>query len=227
MSLPFTTEQFFDTFARYNRAVWPTQVGLALLAVVSVALVLRRSRFSDRLVAGILSFLWVWMALAYHLAFFTRINSAAFLFAALFATQACLFARAGLVGRELSLRLALDHRSMLAAAFIAYALVGYPLLGALLGQRYPATPTFGLPCPTTIFTFGLLLAARPCPRHLLVIPAAWSLLGFSAAWQLEVEADYGLVVAGMVGTAVAAQAGTSQVVDEPRSAERALREGGR
>jgi hypothetical protein len=205
MSLPFTAQQFFDVFAQYNRAVWPMPVVLVLLAVAALALAWRHGRLSDRLVTGILALLWLWMALGYHLAFFARINPAALLFGALFATQSALFARAGLVRRELSIRPARDGRTLLAASFVAYALVGYPLVGALAGQRYPAVPTFGLPCPTTIFTFGVLVAARPCPRHLLVIPAAWSLAGFSAAWQLGVASDYGLVVAGVIGTAVAAR----------------------
>jgi len=202
VTLPFTAEQFFEVFARYNRAVWPMQVVLVLLAVAALALAVRPNRLSDRLVAGILSILWLWMGLAYHLAFFARINPAAVFFSALFAAQAILLASAGL-GGELSFRLALDRRSLVAGALIAYALAAYPALNVLLGHRYPATPTFGLPCPTTIFTIGLLLAARPCPRHLLLIPAAWSLLGFSAARQLGVVADYGLVVAGVVGIAVA------------------------
>jgi hypothetical protein len=204
MPLPFTREQFFGVFADYNRAVWPMPVVLVFLAAVALVLVLRHPRFSDLAIAGILSFLWLWMALAYHVAFFARVNPAAHLFAGIFAVEAVLLARAGLHG-ELSFRPVRDRRSLLAVAFVTYALVGYPLLCALLGQRYPATPTFGLPCPTTIYTLGLLLAARPCPLRLLVIPAFWSLFGTSAAWQLGVTADYGLLVAGVMATVVAAR----------------------
>ena len=40
---------------------------------------------------------------------------------------------------------------------------------------------FGVtPCPVTIFAFGVL-AAKPLPRLVLVIPLAWSLIGGSAA----------------------------------------------
>jgi Family of unknown function (DUF6064) len=205
MSLPFTAAQFLDVFARYNRTVWPMQDVLLFLAVVALAAALRPGPRSDRLVAGILAFLWLWMAAAYHLAFFLRINPAAGIFAALFAIQAGLLVRTAFVRRELSFRLAGDGRSVLAALLIAYALVGYPLVAALAGQRYPATATFGLPCPTTIFTLGLFVAARRCPRHLLLIPAAWSLVGSSAAWSLGMTADYGLGIAGLLGTAVAAR----------------------
>jgi hypothetical protein len=61
---------------------------------------------------------------------------------------------------------------------------------------------FGVaPCPTTIFTFGILLwATKPVPGYLLVIPFLWSIVGMSAALNLQVPQDYGLVVAGVLGT---------------------------
>jgi hypothetical protein len=84
------------------------------------------------------------------------------------------------------------------AVLIVYALVVYPVLGHLLGHRYPAAPTFGLPCPTTIFTFGVLLWARaPVPRVLVVVPMLWAALGAVAAMQLGVPEDFGLLVAGV------------------------------
>jgi hypothetical protein len=70
----------------------------------------------------------------------------------------------------------------LGGLFVVYALVVYPLLGAALGHRFPAAPTFGLPCPTTLFTVGLLaFLRRPFPASVLVIPALWTVVGTSAA----------------------------------------------
>ena len=87
--------------------------------------------------------------------------------------------------------------------FLIYALVIYPALGYWLGHRYPAAPTFGLPCPTTIFTFGMLLwTNRRVPLYLLPIPFAWSLIGISAAMSLGMTEDYGLLVAGLVGASL-------------------------
>ena len=70
----------------------------------------------------------------------------------------------------------------------------------LLGHGYPRSPSFGVaPCPTTIFSFGLLrLTSAKVPRSVLVIPFLWSLLGFTASFLLGVPEDIGLVVAGVL-----------------------------
>lgn len=44
MRLPFTNEQFFTVFRRYNEAVWPAQWMLVGLAVLAVGLALQGSR---------------------------------------------------------------------------------------------------------------------------------------------------------------------------------------
>jgi hypothetical protein len=78
----------------------------------------------------------------------------------------------------------------------------YPVLGSLFGHTFPRAPMFGVaPCPATIFTFGMLLwTTRPMPACLLVIPALWALIGLSAAVNLGVPQDYGLAIAGVLGT---------------------------
>jgi hypothetical protein len=81
-------------------------------------------------------------------------------------------------------------------------MVVYPVIGTLLGHAYPQSPVFGVaPCPTTIFTFGLLLwTTAKVPKYVLVIPLLWSLLGVTAAFTLGIREDTGLLVAGVVGT---------------------------
>ena len=84
--------------------------------------------------------------------------------------------------------------------FISYALVIYPVLNFVLCHPYPNSPTFGLPCPTTIFTFGMLLFAnKKISIGLLIIPVGWSLIGLSAAINLSIYEDFGLLVAGVLG----------------------------
>jgi hypothetical protein len=77
----------------------------------------------------------------------------------------------------------------------------YPILGQLLGHLYPRCPTFGVPCPTTIFTFGMLLwTIGKVPKYVLIIPLLWSIIGFSAAINLGIKEDIGLLIAGLVAT---------------------------
>ena len=102
MQLPFTREQFFDLFVAYNEALWPAVVALWIASMVVVALRLSARHQHDRWVSALLVGHWAWSALAYHVAFFTRINPAAWLFAALFLGQAVLVFRVGVVQRRLS-----------------------------------------------------------------------------------------------------------------------------
>jgi hypothetical protein len=199
MNLPFDAGQFFEVFTRYNAAVWPAQVLLTGMALGAVVLVLRPRLWSDRVVSGILAFLWLWMGGVYHLGFFRSINPAAALFGALFLLEGIALAVLGAWGRKLQFRFRPTVRATLGALLIGFALVGYPLLGRASGHLYPAAPTFGLPCPTTIFTLGLLLWAEPpIPWPLLTVPLAWSAVGTSAALQLGVREDLGLAFAGVM-----------------------------
>ena len=197
MPLPFDARQFFEAFARYNTAVWPAQIVLQLAALSAVVLAVRPHPGSDRAIGVILGGLWFWMGGVYHLVFFRLINPAANLFGALFLLEGMLLL--GLAGRRERLHFAWTPttRGIVGAALLSYALVLYPMLAYALGHRYPATPTLGLPCPTTVLTLGLLAWAGPRrPWGVLVIPLLWSVVGASAAVQLGVWEDLGLVAAG-------------------------------
>src|SRR5689334_3555624 len=104
MRLPFTTEQFLDVMRRYNEAVWPAQWALLLLGVCAVAVAVRAGTTGGRAVAAILATLWLWMGIAYHLAFFRAINPAATAFGALFVAQGALFLWLGVRRDRLAFR---------------------------------------------------------------------------------------------------------------------------
>lgn len=200
MNPPFTTAEFLDVISQYNGAVWPAQILLYGLAGSMIYWAARASRRSDRWASATLAFLWAWMGVVYHWLFFTSINPAAWLFGAFFVIQALMFLGAGVVATRLRLRFTWDGFGWTGALFLGYALLLYPLLGALAGHPYPHGPTFGLPCPTTIATFGVLLwATRRVPLWVPAIPLVWSLIGTSAAFQFGIPEDYGLFVAGVVG----------------------------
>lgn len=202
--MPFTTQEFFEVFRRYNTAVWPMQLILYGLAIVAVLLVVRGRPRDGRVVSAILAFLWLWMAVAYHFAFFAAINPAANLFGALFLVEALLLVLVGVRQSHLTFRFRVTASHLIGIGLIVYALLIYPILGWLLGHRYPDAPTFGLPCPTTIFTFGALCCSEPrSSLRLLAVPAVWSILGISAALQLGVIEDFGLPVAAVLTIVVA------------------------
>lgn len=206
MVLPFTSDQFFGVFAAYNEAVWPAQLFLLALAVLALVLVAFPRTWSGRAISAILAFLWAWLALAYHLAFFASINPLAYVFAAASAAGALAFVWEGVVRRNLRFQLARSARAAVGVTLIVFALLIYPAWSAYSDHRYPAMPTFGLPCPTTLFTLGLLaFLVPPYPRSALVVPVLWCLVGAQAALLLGVWQDLGLLVAAAVGAVLIAR----------------------
>ncbi len=202
MKLPFTIDQFLNVFQTYNLSIWPAQIVAYILGALAVILVLRRTVSGDRIIAGILSLMWLMNGAVYHLIFFSPINKAAYLFGAIFLIQGLLFFHGGVLKNKITFRWELSLYSLFGALCLLYAMLIYPLLGALAGHGYPRGPVFGVaPCPTTIFTFGLLLwTQKPLPKYLVIIPLIWSLIGFVAALQLGIREDIGLLLAGVIGT---------------------------
>jgi hypothetical protein len=187
----------------YNEAVWPMQIVLTVIAFLSLLLVWKENKHSSRIMSGILGAFWIWMGIAYHWIHFTSINKAAWIFGGLFTVQGVLFLYDSGFSRKLLFSLKESGSRILAWVFFAYALVIYPIMGTTIGHAYPELPTFGLPCPTTIFTFGILLTSvRRVPYRLLIIPAIWSIIGFGAAVNFGIYEDIGLLVAGILGTLV-------------------------
>lgn len=203
MRLPFTLDQFLDVFGRYNEAVWPVQLLLLAMAAVAIAAGVRGGRSGSRVASAVLAILWIWMGVVYHAVFFRPINPAALFFAAAFVAEGMLIAWLGVVRSTLRFKPHRGGGTMIGVALIVYALLVYPAIGYGLGHTYPITPTFGVPCPTTIFTFGmLLLCASPRSRSVLVIPAAWAVFGLFAAVRLGMWEDIGLAVAAVAAITV-------------------------
>ena len=201
-TLPFSESDFFAVFARYNESVWPAQVILYLLGIAAVALAFRRSIRSTRLIYVVLAFFWLWMGAVYHASFFADVNPAANGFAAAFVVQSVFF-----FAMASRLNIALMPGKTLAGVcggvLAAASLVVYPVLTALADHRYPAQPTFGLPCPTTIFTLGILLwAVDAVPMHVVIIPLLWAVITTFATVQLGVREDLLLSASAIVFLAV-------------------------
>lgn len=203
MNLPFTTEQFLANFTQYNETIWPLQIVLYGLAIIALAFLFKKPRHADTGIALILGCLWLWMGAVYHLGFFSAINPLSTVFGALFILQGMLFLWYGVQKDAIRFTLVKTRETIIGAFFIAYGLAIYPLLGYVFGHVYPESPTFGAPCPTTIYTFGLLLfTTNTFPKRLLIIPLLWSFIGFTAALTLGITEDVMLLVSGIVTTAL-------------------------
>ena len=196
------SSSFLTFLAAYNTAIWPAQVVAYVLGIVTLVLVLRENRLSSTIISGILALFWIWMGVFYHLLYFSVINPAAKIFGIFYILQGILFLLVGTIFLRLAFQFNLKLLPIIGGCLILYAMVVYPLLGVSFGHSYPRAPVFGVaPCPTTIFTFGILLWARKSvPVYLVLIPLLWSIVGMSAAVNLRVPEDYGLVIAGVLAT---------------------------
>jgi hypothetical protein len=203
--IPFSRDVFLSLFEIYNAAIWPAQIAAYALGLLAVLLALKPYRGSGRVVALLLAAAWLWNGVAYHMLHFATINWAAWIFGFFFVAQGLLLLVTGLLRGRLVFRFAGDAAGWAGLAMIAFAMAAYPLIGVLDGQAWPRLAPFGVaPCPTTIFTFGMLLLAEPrVPMHLLVLPALWSLIGGAAAWLIHIPQDLALPAAALLTVALA------------------------
>ena len=144
--------------------------------------------------------MWAMNGIGYHLLFFAAINPAANLFGIIVILQALILAAALAPVRGIRFQTGRDFRSFASLSFVLYAMLIYPVLGVVAGHGMMAGPMFGVaPCPTTIFTIGMLLLAQGgWVVRLSIIPFLWSLVGLAAALQLGIPEDLGLPIVGVV-----------------------------
>jgi hypothetical protein len=201
MSMPFTREQFLDVFAAYNTSLW--FIAIALWVVTAFAIVLLLRGGGGTLFINVVMLVhWAWSGLAYHAAFFSKINPAALLFSSLFVTEAALLAWYGVVQERLQFSVRRSFRHVVSWGLVGYGML-YPTLVWAEGLTFPRMPTFGVPCPTTIITIGLLLASKSnVPKVVTLIPILWAFIGGSGAFLLGLRADFVLLGAGIVLAAV-------------------------
>ena len=198
MKLPFNTRQFLEVFKNYNHAIWPLQIVFLVLAVVALSVIIWNPLITGKIVPLILGLLWMWMGGVYHMIFFSSINGIAKIFGILFIMQGILFLRYAITGAQ-TFQFKKGIYGIAGGALIFYALVLYPVAGYYTGHVYPYAPTFGAPCPTTIFTFGILVLSKDrVPFYMLIIPFTWAFIGFSAVLKLGMYEDTGLIICAIV-----------------------------
>jgi len=199
MKLPFTPEQFFNVIENYNLSIFPFQLIITLLGIACLFLLHSKWSSKDKIIGIYLGALWIWIGTAYHFAFFASINKAAFLFGAIFILQGLLILYYSLIKNRLVFTSTFQVKDYLAYFLIFYGLIIYPIISYFVEGSLNMTIMMGLPCPSTIFTFGLfMLSTNKFPKILLIIPTLWAFVGLSAAINIGVYQDIMILVAALV-----------------------------
>ncbi len=191
-------------FYAYNLVMWPMVIVTYLLGAIALVLAVKKTKYSNRTISGILAFLWLWSGIVSCVMFFAwmfRAGDIWYLFGLILVVGGVLFLSFGVIRSSLSFKFTGDSYNILGAVIVVYSMLIYPIIGSLTERGYPAYPIFGtFPCPVTIFTFGLLLwADRKVPRIVTVMPLVWALMGVYPAFVYQVWADVGLIILGVVG----------------------------
>jgi len=203
MKTPFTTEQFFNVFEKYNSTMFPLQLIIILLGIAGLFLLHSKYSFKNKIIGGYLGVLWLWMGLAYHIGFFAEINKAAFVFGGIFILQGLLILFNTFVKGRLIFDFFPKTKDYLGYFFIIFGLILYPIIGYFMVDSLTKTISLGLPCPTTILTFGfLMLTNNKFPKYLLIIPSLWALIGLSAAINFGVYQDFMILITAIIADIV-------------------------
>lgn len=198
MRIPFTTAQFFEVIEKYNAAVFPLQIVIGILGILCLYLLYSKNKIRNTFIGSFLGFLWIWIGIAYHLLFFTGINKAAYLFGSLFILQGILFLLNTFSRNKLVFEFEWKPKDYIGYFFILYGLVIYPVISYFVEGSIDKTIVLGLPCPSTILTFGfLMLTTSKLPKYLLIIPSLWAIVGLGAALSLGIYQDLMMLVAAI------------------------------
>jgi len=194
----FTLSQFLEMISRYNLTIWPLQLVAYGLGLLAVLLAIWSTQHSGKIIFAILALFWLWNGMVFNLAYFSPLYPMALVFVFLFVMEAVILVFAGVFKGRFTFRLKVDIYGVVGALLVVYSMAGYLAIEALLGRGYPSSLPFGLaPCPTTVFTLGILLWSEKKPAwYILAIPILYSLSGVIPIWKGIIE-DIGLVASGL------------------------------
>jgi hypothetical protein len=198
--LSFNLEEFLTVLERYNTDIWPLQIIAYILGIIILFLSLKRNKYSNQVIFAILAFFWFWNGIVFCPFYWAPTYKYAYLFGAFCIIQGFLFLF-GVFKPNISFGHFSNFHTIVGILFIVYSMAGYQIFGYFLGHIYPKFFPFGLvPCPTTIFTFGIfLMTSKKFPKVYLLIPLIVSIAGFLAVYRGVYE-DIGLIIAGLTGT---------------------------
>jgi hypothetical protein len=152
-----------DHVGPYNERIFPIQVVTAAVAIILVALLFILPGVATTiLLKTYLSIIFGWIGVALLFLMGDLRKRMPFI---PFATAAAYFPLAIIFILDIfSMQTAYeisrpDWRLYVSLFMMVWGVIIYPVTGYLIGHRYPRVPLFGaMPCPTNIFTIGVLTA---------------------------------------------------------------------
>jgi hypothetical protein len=195
-----TLERFLNYASRYNQDLYPAQYLMLGLGLIAILMVFFRTERSSRFISAILAFFYGWIGLQFYMVYFKEFMPIPFVFAILFIVQALIFILEGTVRNRISFRFKADLYGLTGALLIFYSIFGYQALEYIIGRGYPEILAFGMfPCPTVIFSLGILLwTEKKFPPYILIFPIINALSGFIPAFMIGIIEDIGLIISGLI-----------------------------
>lgn len=198
--MPFTQQQFFEVFRNYNTSIYPSQIILLLFGIYAIFNFHKRDKFVLKYSGAILTLIWLWIGMIYHILYFSKINKAAYLFGAIFIVQAIFFFVEFRIKKRILIEPVNMYNNITGYFFMIFGAIIYPTIGLINGKGIEYTISFGLPCPSVIYTFGLLiLLGKSSPKYLYIIPTIWAIIGLFAAINFGVYQDILLPISAITG----------------------------
>ena len=196
--LSFSIEEFLLVLESYNLAIWPFQIFAYILVVLVLFFSFKPTKYSTKIVLAILSFLWLFTGIVFCFLYWAPSHIFGYIFGIFCVLQGLMFLYS-IIRSDITIVSPDITYTLIGILFVLYAIIGYQILGYYLGHIYPKFFAVGLvPCPTTIFTFGIfLIISKKIPIKYFVIPLMISLGGFLAAYNGIYE-DIGLIIAGIL-----------------------------
>ena len=196
----FTLERFLNYATIYNQDLYPVQYLMLGIGILAILPVFFRTKHSSRFISAILAFFYGWIGIQFYMIYFKEFMAIPFVFGILFIIQALIFIFEGTVRNRISFHFKADLYGLSGALLIIYAMLGYQALEYLLGRGYPEILAFGMfPCPTVIFSLGILLwTDKKFPPYILIFPMIQALSGFIPAFIIGIIEDIGLIISGLL-----------------------------
>ncbi|GIK51747.1 MAG: hypothetical protein HUU03_09765 [Planctomycetaceae bacterium] len=201
---PLTLEQVLRVAAEYNRQISPLQVLIYVPTLLVFVLLIRGTRQdTSRGVLLLLASQWGIVGVLFFLLHLAKVHILGYAGAAFFVASAVYYAALASRPFPPQFHWKPDAQSWLSVMALAFGIFGYPALSFALGRGYPATLTYGLmPGSVAVLSLGVLLAARPAPRLLLLVPPLlWIMTAPFSIWRWGLWEDAALPLLGAMGVA--------------------------